>query len=727
MRLPEIFEFEALAKLREQLAVIGRKHDSTMAHFVSDDRRGFRHQSTGSGDASTASTATCVSALIRADRWDSLGPDNNRLWGTSQEVAKLLIKKLDALLKPAEGPKGSGGLPPKNPFSFAFIAEAILDLSNYRYPGYCGHGRIIQEKIVPFLEQEIMTPDSAPAAVGAVRMKPYPPSAYLTQLTFRVLRRSWGAERTEITQCIRVWARAEVNRQIALITTDSRIADPMQLAYAIILVSSTSTAEHVTPEEKALSAAGLRIFFSKQQDDGSWPSSQPLFHYPTVGNAQCFEYELLTQMLICRPLQNELLNYFRSFQKAVSRLDQAAFQLRPPAPGPEVVGWASGHHPQIAGPESWSTACVFDFCHTLGRLVAEAVRLRLFAEVSSEYSPPVPIDDATPDTFGKDFLDADLVFDGRPRSLTETLLDTFVKPIKKDRTAVANGGRLKKETPMSAILFGPPGTSKTELAKKIAKCIGWPLLSVDPSYLVQDGLDHLYSRANKLFSMLAVAEEVVAFLDEFDEMGRERTDNTDISSRFITTAMLPKLAAINKSRQIVIILATNYIANFDAAFSRGGRFDMIVQVMTPKAEEKFRTKGWDVLKAVIDDTPEANRLEAKTAVGDLTYTETTQLVARLKQGDTDKLQELLKAANGGTLARRHGPEGTWKSVSVKQQEHIRLPGFAEVSREEPAATTAELANKDKSIGGAVIGPPDESLPLAKPQSGAAASLPERPD
>jgi SpoVK/Ycf46/Vps4 family AAA+-type ATPase len=114
------------------------------------------------------------------------------------------------------------------------------------------------------------------------------------------------------------------------------------------------------------------------------------------------------------------------------------------------------------------------------------------------------------------------------------------------------------------------------------------VLSVDPSYLVQDGLEHLYARANRLFSMLAIAEQIVVLLDEFDEMGRERTVAPDVLSRFITTSMLPKLAAINDERKIVFLLATNYVSQFDAAFSRGGRFDMLLQIMPPTAEARVR-------------------------------------------------------------------------------------------------------------------------------------------
>src|SRR5262249_40909569 len=136
---------------------------------------------------------------------------------------------------------------------------------------------------------------------------------------------------------------------------------------------------------------------------------------------------------------------------------------------------------------------------------------------------------------------------------------------------------MSDETPMSAILFGPPGTSKTELAKIISKYLNWPLLPVDPSYLGQEGTDKAQAMANRLFGMLAIAEQIVVLLDEFDELGRSRTRNEDLLSRFITTTMLPKLSAINKERRIIFLLATNFIGSFDAAFRRGGRFDMLLQ------------------------------------------------------------------------------------------------------------------------------------------------------
>jgi ATP-dependent 26S proteasome regulatory subunit len=105
-------------------------------------------------------------------------------------------------------------------------------------------------------------------------------------------------------------------------------------------------------------------------------------------------------------------------------------------------------------------------------------------------------------------------------------------------------------------------------------------------------MDQIQAEADRIFSMLAEAERVVVLLDEFDEMVRERQEASEVLSRFLTTAMLPKLAAISKRRRIVFIVATNFIDHFDIAIRRPGRFDALLQVMTPTAQEKL--KHWNL-------------------------------------------------------------------------------------------------------------------------------------
>ena len=158
-----------------------------------------------------------------------------------------------------------------------------------------------------------------------------------------------------------MWARSEINKQIALITGKSRVGDALQLAYAIILAVTTVPDERTSPEDREIFGHALAIFFNAQNDNGSWPWSRPLFHYAEVGNAYCFEYELLVQLLNCRQLWDELLNYIVSFERAVTLLAKTAFDLDPGTPG-RIIAWASGHHPQLEGPKIVVDGLGLSFC-----------------------------------------------------------------------------------------------------------------------------------------------------------------------------------------------------------------------------------------------------------------------------------------------------------------------------------------------------------------------------
>jgi hypothetical protein len=254
-------------------------------------------------------------------------------------------------------------------------------------------------------------------------------------------------------------------------------------------------------------------------------------------------------------------------------------------------------------------------------------------------------------------LDADLdAPDAEAGSLIQTLATRFVFPLAREAATVASGGAFKKQTAMSGILFGPPGTSKTNLAEIIADFLNWPLLLVDPSYLVQEGLDRVQAMANRLFSLLSMAEQVVVLLDEFDEMGRDRTANSDILSRFITTAMLPKLAAINKQKKIVFLLATNYVSGFDAAFARSGRFDMRLQVMQPNYASK--EAKWPELGGLVSAAG-ADVTTSKSRIGELTFLETQNLV-RLWNANTNQ--------DAGALIQREWTNSTLRKPFEASQE-----------------------------------------------------------
>ncbi|HTV54772.1 MAG TPA: ATP-binding protein [Terriglobia bacterium] len=550
-------DFSKLASLRLRSQQILEDQVASLEYFACD---GGYQQYKGKDKISVSSSATCVLSLVATGEWKA-----------SKAETKALLEKLIAK-------KTSAGLPDDNPFTVAWILEAVTALQEQ-------HSDPLEPNtIARIAEMELILQGAAKS--GGVSIGNYPSTAYLTQLVVRALRhRSKLTE--DLEKAVNSWAWGELPYQIGLVQAKSKTADAFAVAYLVMLVTAVTPRYETTPEQTSIQRAGLKIFFDCQRkDDGTWPLSRPLFHYEKFGNAYCYEYEMLTQLLSEPRLEDLLLDYLPNLSAAVDSVSQSAYSVKE-----GIQAWTSGHHPQLKFPESWATASVYHFVHVLDRLLAEAVRRELFHYLDLPFPDTVARDDKA--VFAQAFLDSIIVVDNKPRPLRDFLLEGFVKPLAAEADGIAKGLKFKKGTPRSAIFFGPPGTSKTELSKEIAKFLGWPHLSVDPSFLLRNGMDGIQAEANTIFRMLEETERVAVLFDEFDEFVRERgSSDAQQFSRLLTTAMLPKLASIHKRATLVFIIATNNIQQFDLAIQRPGRFDRVVQIMPPTYAAKVMKKDW---------------------------------------------------------------------------------------------------------------------------------------
>jgi hypothetical protein len=548
------FEFPELESLRLLVRQLQQDHVPSLKYFAYGD--GFEHYK-GKCKISVSSTATCVASLVAKGSWNT-GKAKKDAWNVDQEKTKALLNHLI-------NKKTSAGLPDDNPFTVAWVLETATALQPF-----CGD--LESPVLTRIAEMEALLQNAVLTGQGGVKIDTYPPSAYLTQLVVRALkRRSPLSEQHR--KLVGSWAWSQLAYQLALIEAKSKTADPFAVAYLVMLVSAVTPISETTPEQTQIQRIGLKTFFDCQMEDGTWPLSRPLFHYEKFGNAYCYEYEMLTQLLQERELQDLLLDYLPNLSLAVRGLSNAVYRVEA-----GVRAWASGHHPQLAGPESWTTASVYHFAHTLDRLLAEAVRRELFRYLDT----PLPRSVAAPtkkDEFATKFLDSEIFVHGKDHSLKDYLWEHFVGPLSEDAPEIAEGHTLKdKGTPRSAIFFGPPGTSKTELSNEIAGFLGWPALAIDPSHLLRNGMEGMQAEANTIFRMLEETERVVVLFDEFDELVRERgSSDAQPFSRLLTTAMLPKLANIHKRATLVFIIATNNIREFDLAIRRPGRFDRVLR------------------------------------------------------------------------------------------------------------------------------------------------------
>ena len=604
------------------------------------------------GDFSKASTATVVPFLVRTGRWEEAAGDH-----PDTAAANLAAHVL------TDQPWTSAGLPDDNPFTVGFLLELVGALLDVGVVLSAEQNAICSAKL-DVLKGELDAGD------GRVSIQGELPNSYLTQLATRVLldwehRPDVGGNRISDALAEKIWngAIASVHSEIAVAYADPSGSDAFELGYAVLL-ANTFGRERLRPEARRMLRHGLQVFFSAQRDDGSWPRGRRLFSYPLYGNAYCYEFEFLTQLLVELADGHVLLPYLGHLSRAIVHLTDEAVEL--PGGG---YGWASGHHRQLTYPESWSTASGFQVAHLVDRLVAEAVTDAILVDLGE---PRLQVTAAPSwDRFDA-ILDSPVnLAGGETLSAKSVLRDNLLEPVRSQRQGLLEGKELAPGTPMSAILYGPPGTSKTTYARAMARALGWQLISIDPSHLLRRGFDQLQAETSRLFRMLSYAERVVVFFDEIDELVRDRFgEDEEATSRFLTTSMLPRIVRLRESRRVLFVVATNHLEVFDAAIARPGRFDVVLPVMPPSADAKLTR--WPQVKAKMDELNIANA-PALEQIGVLTYAEYASIVDALAVAPDQQTfaQALEQAANRGTLAQQATKEKTWTQLMDDQKGKIR--------------------------------------------------------
>jgi hypothetical protein len=402
-----------------------------------------------------------------------------------------------------------------------------------------------------------------------------------------------------------IFAADEFRRQRSLVVANhAGMMDPVAMAMAACLCARLrsitkelrlgTNKEHqaVLPSTVELERSVVELF-DEQTKSGIWPKYFPLFHYQDAGSNFCFTFELLEAILV---EFGESHNGVFAEERVVEGLEKAvtwcetnrlrfAEQTDTTKPVVPYEGWNSGGNLDTlrrGQPESWATAVVHMFLWELVLVLSRHVQKRLLEDYAA----------VTPTAKWKkvgDLLDIEIRLDG-PTSLKSTLNGSILKTFSKYKSG--DSERLRrtpvKKLPLSALLFGPPGTSKTEVAKAIAADLEWSLVEIDPSHFLQDSLQNIYVQAEKIFEDVMDMAGVVVLFDEMDALVQKRDADTaiDTESRFLTTYMLPKLAKLHDRGQLVFLMATNFQAHFDDAIKRAGRFDFLLCMGPPTLAAK---------------------------------------------------------------------------------------------------------------------------------------------
>lgn len=176
--------------------------------------------------------------------------------------------------------------------------------------------------------------------------------------------------------------------------------------------------------------------------------------------------------------------------------------------------------------------------------------------------------------------------------------------------------RMGINPPRGVLMFGPPGCSKTMIAKALATESRVNFLSVKGPELFSMWVGESERAVRELFRKARLVAPAIIFFDEIDALGGERSRATGSGSSVnerVLAQMLTEIDGINSLNNVTIVAATNRPDLIDKALMRPGRLDRIVYVKLPDAIARK-----EILEIKLSKMPLAEDFELEPIVA---YTE----------------------------------------------------------------------------------------------------------
>ena len=160
---------------------------------------------------------------------------------------------------------------------------------------------------------------------------------------------------------------------------------------------------------------------------------------------------------------------------------------------------------------------------------------------------------------------------------------------------------LGAKIPKGVLLYGPPGTGNTLLAKAVAGEAGVPFFSISGSDFVEMFVGVGASRVRDLFDQAKKSAPCIVFIDEIDAVGRQRgagLGGGHDEREQTLNQLLVEMDGFSANEGIIMIAATNRPDILDPALLRPGRFDR--QIVVDRPDIKGRT---EILKVHVKGKP----------------------------------------------------------------------------------------------------------------------------
>ena len=165
--------------------------------------------------------------------------------------------------------------------------------------------------------------------------------------------------------------------------------------------------------------------------------------------------------------------------------------------------------------------------------------------------------------------------------------------------------------PKGLLLFGPPGTGKTMIAKAVATTSEANFISIKGPELLSKWVGESEKGIREVFRKARQAAPCIVFFDELDSVaphrsGGERGDS-HVTER-IVSQLLTEMDGLEDLKGVIVIGATNRPDIVDEALLRPGRFDRLLEISLPDNEERKEILKIHTSKKPLDKTVSLDKL-----------------------------------------------------------------------------------------------------------------------
>jgi len=166
--------------------------------------------------------------------------------------------------------------------------------------------------------------------------------------------------------------------------------------------------------------------------------------------------------------------------------------------------------------------------------------------------------------------------------------------------------------PKGILMYGPPGSGKTLIARAIANETGAFFFVINGPEIMSKLAGESESNLRKAFEEAEKNAPAIIFIDEIDAIAPKREKTNGEVERRIVSQLLTLMDGLKSRAHVMVIGATNRPNSIDAALRRFGRFDREIDIGIPDATGRLEILAIHTKNMKLDESVDLESIASET-------------------------------------------------------------------------------------------------------------------